>query len=100
MVQHADIDHTGLTGVGGLTHSYLGYNTIGGSTEAVTVRRWYAKKITVATDGIITSIGAYLDQTVAGATTQFSAAVYEDNAGSPRYVLATNTPVATGILWL
>jgi hypothetical protein len=88
-------------GGGGLTHSYLGYNTIGGSAEAVTVRRWYAKKITVATAGVITSIGAYVDQTSAGTTTHMGVGVFEDNAGTPRYLLAANAPViGTGTLWL
>lgn len=85
---------------GGLTHSYLGYNTIGGTTEAVTVRRWYAKKITVATAGVLTSIGAYVDQTTAGTTTHMGIGLFEDNAGTPRYMLGANAPViGTGVFW-
>jgi hypothetical protein len=88
-------------GGGGFTHTYLGYNTIGGSAEAVTVRRWYAKKITVASAGVITSIGAYVDQTAAGTTTHMGVGLFEDNAGTPRYLLAANAPViGTGTLWL
>jgi hypothetical protein len=98
-----EIDVTGLTGAGGggLTHSYLGYNTIGGTTEAVLARQWLAKKVTVGTAGVITSIGAYIDQVTTATTTNMGVAVFEDNAGTPRKLLASNaTTVGTGQLWL
>lgn len=99
-LEEFDAAITSASGGGGLTHTYLGYNTIGASTEAVTVRRWFAKKITVATDGVITSIGAYVKQTSAGTTTHMGVGLFEDNAGTPRHLLGANAPViGTGVFW-
>ena len=66
----------------------------------MTALRWYAKKITVATAGILTSIEAYIDQTAAGATTGFVVGLFEDNAGTPRYLLQSNADGADLVLWL
>lgn len=83
---------------GGFTHSYIGYNTVGGSTEGVTAFRWYLKKVTLASAGLIASVGVYIDNVTNGAVAAVNGAVFEDNAGSPRYVLAGNT--STQEFWL
>jgi hypothetical protein len=80
-------------GGGGVSHTYLGYNTIGGSTEAATAFRWYMKKITVASDGLLASVGAYLRNAANGNTPTVLFAVWEDNAGDPRYLFAASSPL-------
>lgn len=77
---------TGGGGGGGITHSYLGYNTIGGSTENMTNNRIYLKKITVSTAGIITSIGAYIDQQT-DHVFGLSAGLWADNSGVPGKIM-------------
>lgn len=46
-------------GGSGITQAYLGYNTIGGSSETVTANLWYMKKISPANDCLITDIEVY-----------------------------------------
>lgn len=93
MVQHADIDHTGIPGVGGggggLTQAYVGYNTAGGSDENVTNLRVYAKKVTLASDGLLSSVEAYMssDDNV----NTLRAAVFADSGGTPTTLIAVNT---------
>jgi hypothetical protein len=73
-------------GGSGITHAYLGYNTVGASTESMTTDKVYAKKITVASAGILTSIGAYCDNDPAAvddSVTDLSAAIYTDASGTP-----------------
>ncbi len=86
---------------GGLTHAYLGYDTVGASWETMTTDRVYAKKITVATAGIITSIGAYVQNNAAAADDQvesLAAAVYTDAAGTPGLVVAYSVNPLTSIM--
>lgn len=75
-------------GSGALTHTYLGYNTIGGSVVAATQYRTYLKKITLASDGFLGSIGVYCKANTNGATPNLECAVWNDNAGDPQYVIA------------
>lgn len=88
------------TGGSGLTHAFVGYNTIGGSTEAITARRWYLKKITIAAAGVLASVGCYVKQTSAGTTACIGVGVFEDNAGSPRYLLGINSGTVDSVTWL
>lgn len=80
MADHDTHDHTGVPGVGGAAHSYLGYNTIGASAEVTTTNRWYTKRITASGDGVIVSLGAHI---VWGADNlgAIMAAVFEDASG-------------------
>ena len=75
---------------GGITHSYLGYNTIGGSTEVVTAHRWYAKQVTPGSSGMLLSVGVRI---LWGADDKGSVTVglFEDNAGALGKLLAANT---------
>lgn len=75
-------------GTGAPVSVYAGYNTVGGSTVQMTQYRVLAKKITLSVDALIVSIGAYLIAT-SDATSSLMVAVYEDNGGTPRYILAT-----------
>lgn len=94
----AAIEEVASEAGGGFSHAYIGYNTIGGSTEGVTAFRWFIKKVTLASAGYIASIGVYLDNVTNGNVIAINAAVFEDNAGTPRYVLAGNT--STQEFWL
>lgn len=79
-------------GGGGVSHSYVGYNTIGGSTENLVSSRVYMKKITLAANGFLASIGAYLQERDNGDHLgDVAMALFADNAGSPRELLATST---------
>lgn len=82
------------TSAGALTQAYAGYNTAGGSWETMTTKRVLAKKITIATDCLITSIGAYLRNNSSGADDQvesLNTALYTDNAGTPQYLIHYGT---------
>jgi hypothetical protein len=84
------------TGGGGdPTHSFLGYNTVGGSAETMTQYRWYAKRITAATDGILLSLGAYI-KWGADDLGAIMAAVYEDAAGPVPNKALFATSIGTG----
>jgi hypothetical protein len=74
-------------GFGGILQSYLGYNTIGGSTEVVTNYRQYMKKISPTSAGQIVSIGVYLDGTAN--VLNMGAALLTDDSNSPDLIIAT-----------
>ena len=65
---------------GGMTHTYVGYNTVGGSLETVTVNRWYAKSVTLASAGLLTSISVYMKWAEDGLGA-IAAGVYTDSSG-------------------
>lgn len=83
---------------GGGTGSYLGYNTAGGTTETMTSKKVYAKKITVASAGLLVSVGAYVKDDGADHVGALHVALFEDNAGTPRKLLAYNFPAGTSLL--
>lgn len=66
----------------GTKHSYIGYNTIGGTSLAPNVRRCYAKQVTTAVDGWIGSIQIYLTESATGHVYNFVGAVWADNSGA------------------
>ncbi len=84
------------SGGGGGTVSYVGYNTIGGSTTPTANIAFY-KQITLATNAIILSIGAYI--TGNNDLQGFAVGVMTDSGGAPINVLAVNgpTPVTTNL---
>lgn len=73
---------------GGFAQSYAGTSTIGGTWETVTTRRVYLKKVTLAADGMLASVEAYIRQSGA-AGSSISAGVYSDVSGSPTLQIAT-----------
>ncbi len=57
------------SGGSGLANSYLGYNTVGGSTQTMVAQRVYATQITAGgSGGLLVGIQAYMDQTAEAAT--------------------------------
>lgn len=82
-------DQTASAGAG-LTHAYVGYNTVGGSTEALVDLRQYYKKVTLASACMIESIGVYIKQVTAGHVIGMAVGVLQDTAGTPDSVLAYN----------
>jgi hypothetical protein len=75
--------------LGGVTHAYLGYNTVGGSTENLPTSTFYCKKVTAASGGTISSVGAYVGET-ADAVYAWQTAVFADNSGVVGDLLAVN----------
>lgn len=87
--------------------TYLGYTSIGASTEVMTQYRVYMKKITPVSDCLLLSVGAYVTTGAGDHVGDLSAAVLSDSGGAPLRVLgylvnpittllvesATNTPV-------
>lgn len=75
---------------GGLGHSFIGYNTVGASTQTFAAdTTYYAKKVTLASAGLLCNIGAYLSNSSSN-DVGINAAVYSDIAG------AVGIPIALG----
>ncbi len=92
VTDNAGVAEVAITGSGS-THSYLGYDTVGGTTEQATAYRWIMKKITVSSAGILQSIGVYLKTRSDGATPTLTTCIWEDNSGTPRYIYGRSSPV-------
>jgi len=73
-------------GSGGLAQSFLGYNTIGGTWTATAANRHYVKKVTLATDGLLTSIDIYI-RSNADATTLLTPVLTTDASGVPDHLI-------------
>lgn len=74
-------------GGGGVTHAYLGYNTAGGSLEAMVQYRMYCKKVTLSADGLLASIGAYVEDDGATHVASLAVALFDDNSNAPGKVI-------------
>lgn len=80
-------------GGGGVTHSYLGYNTVGGSTTAVGAGVVYMKKITLASAGLLLGLDLYLDHTTDTVAGVPSLGIWTDNSNSPLTLIhQSNSP--------
>lgn len=77
-------------GGGGMSHSYEGYNTVGGSSESLVSLRWYAKAFTPAASGMLLNVGAHL-KWQADWVWYFQAAIFADNGGVPGNVISAGT---------
>lgn len=75
-------------GGGGVTQAYVGYNTVGGSTEGTVAYRTYVKQIVLASAGLLASIDIYVRANTAGITPNIEAAVWDDVGGNPEHVIA------------
>ena len=73
------------SGGGGLAHSFIGYDTIGGTWAAA--GHQFCKQITLASDSLIASIDVYVRGN-GDAIANAYASVVTDNAGSPHHLLA------------
>jgi hypothetical protein len=77
-------------GGGGITHSYVGYNSIGGTPEAWTNTQGRAKQIVLATAGVLLTIDFYIDQTANNVEGLPIAAVWADLTGTPGICIAAS----------
>lgn len=77
--------------------TYLGYNTVGGSYEAVSGTNYYAKQITPTQSGIIMSMGAYIKGDGTHAAT-IGTQIVADSSGAPSGTVlhATIAPYSSG----
>jgi hypothetical protein len=74
-------------GGGGLTQAYEGYDTAGGSWDVAGVNaKVYMKQVTLASDCLVASIGAYI-QHASGSAAAPAVALYEDSGGSPADII-------------
>jgi hypothetical protein len=72
-----------------LTQSYVGYNTVGGSTEVMTDQRVLAKKITLATAGLLTNIEVHVDGgNSSDEVESINFGLYADSGGTPSALLS------------
>lgn len=77
-------------GGGGITQSYVGYNTVGASWENIGGDRCIVSKITLASAGTIISVEAYLRQSGPNAAPVWGV-VYTDNSGTPDKVIMVSS---------
>lgn len=85
-------------GGSGVTLSRLGKTAVGGTWETLTTHRYYMKKITLAGAGVLTSVEAYIQLSNEAQVRQLGFALWADNAGSPRELLAYSDNRTTSIL--
>lgn len=74
-------------GGSGFTHAYVGYDTIGGSNENAQ-QRIFLKKVTLASDCLVTSVGVYIDQVTNNEIVSINVGILSDVAGDPGIILA------------
>lgn len=75
-------------GGGGITQAYVGYNTVGGSTEQATNDRQIIQKITLANDCLLTDIEVYVQEHAAGFNaSSMTFGLWADSAGAPTELL-------------
>lgn len=75
-------------GAGGITQSYSGYNTIGGSNEVWGASTTRLKLITLASDGFLASIDFYLDQNANNVNSNIAVGVWTDSTTTPSLLIA------------
>lgn len=68
---------------GGLTHTYLGYNTAGGSWATMNSQRTHYKKVTIPSAGFLAGIGMYVRGLASPDSASLSVALFEDASGVP-----------------
>lgn len=76
----------------GISSSYLGYNTVGGTQFDADQSLWYAKRVTTSGEGILQSIECYFRET-ADSVQDVMVALMEDNSSVPGKFLATNRSI-------
>lgn len=72
----------GAASGGGATHSYLGYNTVGGSNELMQAQWMYCQQVTPAASGLLLGISAHLVQGTADSVAGFVVGVWEDSGSN------------------
>lgn len=87
-------------GGGGLTQAYVGTNSVGGSLETLVTRKWLLKSVVLANACLITDIEASIKAS-ADKVDNFIVALFADNAGSPKELLALGgEPTASTVMAL
>lgn len=83
---------SGGGGGSGITQAYVGYNTVGGTTDAIglNLAKQVWKSITLATGCVLVSIDVYVKGNGANVSGLF-AGVRADNAGAPGNLIATHS---------
>lgn len=70
------------------SHTYVGYDTVGGSFEAIGANVQYMKKITLATAGTLVGISIHVKVPTATDVTHLQPGLWTDDSGVPRLVIA------------
>jgi hypothetical protein len=86
-----------IPGGGGLTAAYLGYNTIGASSESVTGLNMYCKSITTSGAVEAVSVSFYGHQNGTDNVTGFLAGIWDDNSGVVGHLLAAGGLPTTSV---
>jgi len=87
----------GASGGGGsVAHSYVGYNTVGGTVEDAVANRHIAKQVTLAAECVVASVAAYVRVDTGPDTSGFGVGVWSDNAGAVGNLIAFNMPRGAG----
>lgn len=84
------------TAGGGMTHSYIGYNTVGGTVEDAVANRNLCKSVTLASAGFIASIGAYIQMDTGPDSFGFMVGVWDDATATVGKLLAYGAPYGAG----
>lgn len=79
-------------GGGGLSQSYVGYNTIGGTAVGVTTLEVNVQKITLANDCLVTDVEVYIKNNSAANPLTIVLGLWSDNAGKPKTLLSAGSP--------
>lgn len=87
------------SGGSGMTQAYEGYNTVGGTYENVTAKRYYCKSVTFANDCLVAEIEGYVRGN-ADAVTGVIVALVEDNSGEPGVVVGGSGDNSGGGVYL
>jgi hypothetical protein len=86
-----------IPGGGGFTAAYLGYNTIGASSESVTGLNMYCKSITTTGAVEAVSVSFYGHQNGTDNVTGFLAGIWNDNSGVVGQLLAAGGLPTTSV---
>jgi hypothetical protein len=84
---------------GGLTQSYLGTNSVGGSWESLTNNRYLMKKITLASAGQLSTIDMHLRDSGGGQVGSMNTAIWSDSSGTPGVVVAMGASITPADSW-
>jgi hypothetical protein len=76
------------SGGGGITHSYIGYNTTGGSLLSMAQRAFYCCPVTPGTNGFVGSVSCYIEDDGSTHVADLHVAIFDDNSGAPGKIIA------------
>ncbi len=93
-----DISIAASGGSSGVTQSYIGYNTVGGTTESIALSagKQVLKPVTLSAAGLLTSVELYCAAGTSDAVDSAAAVVFADNAGAPGICIAAGPTGAAG----